>query len=220
LDRNKPEREEEKMRTELKPKEKLIHEFRLHWLVLLKPVFMFLLFVVATLIAFNFSVETGKVLLLITIIPLLVLVWKILDRRFNIWAVTTLRIIDESGVLSSNSKESPLDKINNISFHQSFVGRIFGYGDVQIQTAAEMGATTYSFIESPKLLKDTVTKYQENYRQLQITEQAEKLANAIKGNSEPTGDTKECPYCAETIKANAKFCRFCQKNLGTGKFSV
>jgi uncharacterized membrane protein YdbT with pleckstrin-like domain len=208
------------MRTELKPKEKLILEFRLHWLVLIKPAFMFLLFVVATVIAFNFSAETGKVLLLITVIPLLVLVWKVLDRRRNIWAVTTLRIIDESGVLSSNSKESPLDKINNISFHQSFMGRIFGYGDVQIQTAAEMGATTYSFIESPELLKDTVTEYQENYRQLQITEQAEKLAKAIKDNSGATGDTKECPYCAETIRANAKFCRFCQKNLDTGKFSV
>jgi uncharacterized membrane protein YdbT with pleckstrin-like domain len=208
------------MRTELKPKEKLIIEFRLHWFVILKPVLTFVFFIVATLIAFNFDVGTGKILLLMTIIPLLFLIWKILDRRFNIWAVTTLRIIDESGVLSSNSTESPLDKINNISFHQSLMGRIFGYGDVQIQTAAEMGATTYAFIESPRLLKDTVTKYQENYRQLQTTEQAEKLANAIKHESEPMGDTKECPYCAETIKVNAKFCRFCQKNLATGKYSV
>ncbi len=100
------------------------------------------------------------------------------------------------------------------------MGRIFGYGDVQIQTAAEMGATTYSFIETPGLLKDTVTKYQENYRQLQSTEQAEKVANAMKGNSEPTGDTKECSYCDETIKANAKFCRFCQKNLAPWKLSA
>ena len=75
------------MRTELKPQEILILEFRLHWLVLLKPVLMFLLFVVATLIAFNFSVDTGKVLLLITIIPLLVLVWKILDGNVAVEGV-------------------------------------------------------------------------------------------------------------------------------------
>ncbi len=32
-----------------------------------------------------------------------------------------------------------------------------------------------------------------------------------------TDATKDCPYCAETIKAAAKVCRFCGMNLGTGK---
>ena len=202
------------MRTELKPKEKLILELNRHWVVLLKPALFFLLFVIATFVAFGYSPKAGNYLLLITIIPFLFLFWKILVRHFDIWAVTNFRVIDEFGVLSRNSKESPLDKINNISFNQSLMGRIFGYGSVEIQTAAEMGATTYHLITSPKLLKDTVTEYQENYRHLQITEQADKLANAInKGHSGPAGDTKECPYCAETIKANAKLCRFCQKKL-------
>ena len=202
------------MRTKLKPNEKLILVLNRHWVVLLKPAFFSLLFVIATFVAFGYSPKAGNYLLLITIIPFLFLFWKILVRHFDIWAVTNFRVIDEFGVLSRNSKESPLDKINNISFNQSLMGRIFGYGSVEIQTAAEMGATTYHLITSPKLLKDTVTEYQENYRHLQITEQADKLANAInKGHSGPAGDTKECPYCAETIKANAKLCRFCQKKL-------
>jgi uncharacterized membrane protein YdbT with pleckstrin-like domain len=62
------------------------------------------------------------------------------------------------------SKESPLDKINNVEYEQSFWGRIFGFGDVDIQTAAEMGETTYELIHHPKLLKDTITNAQEEYK--------------------------------------------------------
>jgi uncharacterized membrane protein YdbT with pleckstrin-like domain len=76
-------------------------------------------------------------------------------------------------------RKVPLDKINNVEYDQTIWGRIFGYGNVDIQTAAELGETTYHLIHHPKLLKDTITHAQEEYKKTQITKQATQLAEAI-----------------------------------------
>ncbi len=91
-----------------------------------------------------------------------------------------MRVIDESGFFTRYSKESPLEKINNVEYTQSLLGRMFGYGDVEIQTAAELGETTYTMIQDPKLLKDTITFSQEEYKGTQVRNQAQQLADAIK----------------------------------------
>ena len=78
-----------------------------------------------------------------------------------------------------SSKKSPLDKINNVEYDQSIWGRLLGYGNVDIQTAAELGETTYELIHHPKLLKDTITHAQEEYKKNQLSSQATQLAKAI-----------------------------------------
>jgi uncharacterized membrane protein YdbT with pleckstrin-like domain len=201
------------MRTELKKEERKVLEIRKHWLVLAGPLLFSILFLYIAVLSFTYSSEVGIAFLIVTFIFVFYFVSKIFDRKVNIWIVTNLRVIDEYGVFSHNAKESPLDKINNVSYRQSLIGRIFNYGNVQIQTAAEIGATTYRFVTSPKLLKDTVTRCQDEFRQAQITDQAQKLAEAITGKQVASIDTKECPYCAEIIKAKAKICRFCGKEL-------
>ena len=66
-----------------------------------------------------------------------------------------------------------------MEYDQSIWGRLFGFGNVDIQTAAEMGETTYDWIHHPKLLKDTITHAQEEYKKAQINRQAHELARAI-----------------------------------------
>jgi len=44
-------------------------------------------------------------------------------------------------------------------------------------------------------------------------------AEPIQVAEKPPDDTKQCPFCAETIKAKARFCRFCGRNLETGELS-
>lgn len=168
------------MRTELKPEEKVILITRPHWFTL---VFSFIIGIAGI---------TGGILLSIFLMPVIgipvififavYLGYKLIERQRNIWAVTNMRVIDEEGVFSSDTKESPLDKINNVSYSQSFWGKIFGYGNVDIQTAAEIGETTYKDVEKPGKLKDAITTMQEEYKKIQMKRQAKEFADAI-GNS-------------------------------------
>ncbi len=162
------------MRTALKKDEKVLVIIRQHWLQLVLPIFAW----VITSILLVWFLPTGTALL-IALVALLFPLYEYINWKYNLWAVTNLRVVDESGFFSRYSKESPLDKINNVEYDQSFLGRLLGYGNVDIQTAAEMGETTYHLIHYPKLLKDTITHAQEEYKKNNIASQANLLAEAI-----------------------------------------
>ena len=177
------------MKTQLKKDEEVALIIRKHWFVLVKPVLWTLLFLTGAIAAYYYAGDTFEYNYIFVIGALLVFVWflyKFYERKSNLWAVTNLRIIDEYGVFTNNSKETPLDKINNVSFHQSFIGRIFSYGDVRIQSAAESGSTIHRMVEKPDVLKDTITEAQKLYKEQQILEQAKKLANAVGAESSST----------------------------------
>lgn len=164
------------MRTNLKKDEKLLLITRQHWIKLALPVCAWLLLVILLLILKWFIFSTG---FLIVLIAAIYPAYEYINWKYNLWAVTNVRVVDESGFFSRHSKESPLDKINNVEYAQSIWGRMLGYGNVDIQTAAEMGETTYNLIHAPKLLKDTITHAQEEYKKMQIGNQASQLAEAI-----------------------------------------
>lgn len=164
------------MRTALKKDEKLLLITRQHWIKLVLPVLAWLLLAVLVAVLNWFSTSTKFIIILITA---LVPFFMYLNWKHNLWAVTNMRVIDETGFITRYSKESPLDKINNVEYNQSLWGRIFGFGNVDIQTAAEMGETIYDLIHHPKLLKDTITHAQEEYKKAAVTQQANQLAEAI-----------------------------------------
>ena len=170
------------MRTELKKDEKVILITRPHWFTMVLK-FLFGLIGIAVGITFMFF-ALAIVGIPVAVVSAVYLSYKMLERNRNIWAVTNMRVIDEEGVFSSETKESPLDKINNVSYSQSFWGKIFGYGNVDIQTAAEIGETTYNNVEKPGKLKDAITTMQEEYKKMQMKNQAKEFAYAIGDSSD------------------------------------
>ena len=164
------------MRTELKTDEKKLIIIRQHWIKLVLPFFAWVLLGTLLLLLNWFTASVNLIIILVTAIYPMI---EYINWKYNLWCVTNMRVVDESGFFTRYSKESPLDKINNVEYDQSIWGRLLGFGNVDIQTAAELGETTYKLIHHPKLLKDTITRAQEEYKKTQIANQATQLAEAI-----------------------------------------
>lgn len=160
------------MKTTLKDGEEVALETRKHFFTLWLPIMVTAIALTVTLIFWGWT-------FILLIVALLWLAYKMMERNHNIWVVTNLRIIDEEGIFNVSTKESPLDKINNVSYSATIFGRIFGYGNVEIQTAAETGSTVYYMVESPRELKDVITQMQEDYKTLLSRRQAKEMAESL-----------------------------------------
>jgi len=150
------------MRTKLQPGETVALIVRKHWLVLLKPALFFagvLLYLpVRHVRILGFEALLNYLLPYAAAVSGVLFLYRYLDRRVNIWAVTNERLIDEWGILTHKSKENPLDKINDIVVEQTILGRLFGYGGISVQTAAKAGETIIDFVERPEELKQTINE--------------------------------------------------------------
>ena len=200
------------MRTTLRESEKVILQVEKHWVVLIKSWSVFVGSVILLAAAFiaNGQLARNFFMFLIGAVVFagLYLWYAIAERRVDIWVVTNLRVIDESGIITHQIKESPLDKINNVQYRQTFAGRMLDFGDVEIQTAAEQGATINQFVSHPKLLHDTVVIMQ---GKLKDTENAKDRCGYE--HAPQSDDETECPFCAEVVKKKAKVCKHCGRDL-------
>jgi uncharacterized membrane protein YdbT with pleckstrin-like domain len=43
--------------------------------------------------------------------------------------------MSKTGILRTEVKTTPLDKVNNVNVSQSFFGNMLGYGDIEVTTA-------------------------------------------------------------------------------------
>jgi uncharacterized membrane protein YdbT with pleckstrin-like domain len=113
---------------------------------------------VYTLLVLNPLVLLGYLLLIFPLISLLrdVLIWS--GRKY---VVTNRRVMQLSGVFNKNVTDSSLDKVNDVKMSQSFLGRVFGYGDIEILTASELGVNKFTHIGKPIQYKSAMINAKE-----------------------------------------------------------
>jgi membrane protein YdbS with pleckstrin-like domain len=92
----------------------------------------------------------------ISIPPLLAIVLiEEIQRRSIAYTITSRRVIMERGILSKDRHEVRISDIREVNLDQTFVGRIFGFGTVGLDTAAEVGGDiNMEYIPDPRRVMD------------------------------------------------------------------
>ena len=113
------------------------------------------LFIVVVLVLANVDTQSTLGQGTYWVIALVFLVWaawlvlKYFQWVMTYFVVTSRRVIYRTGVLSKKGVEIPLERINNINFHQRIIDRIIGAGDLDIESAGRDGQSHFDFVRHP-----------------------------------------------------------------------
>jgi len=66
------------------------------------------------------------------------------------FVLTTDRLIYRKGVVSRQGKEIPLERLNDVSFHQSLLQRVLGAGDLLVESGGERGQQQFGHFAHPQ----------------------------------------------------------------------
>lgn len=144
------------------PEEKVIFRTHPHWLILVGPeicvgilavlLIKYLPFLLETLepnLALKISLILGGALAFAGIV--IFLGWICVN-----YYLTNFRLIDQRGIIGKRIMSIPLKRIQNVKCQFGIWGRIFGFGDLEIESAGTYGKITFHFIPSPRKFKEKI----------------------------------------------------------------
>ena len=135
--------------------EEIVFDLKPHWVAVVPSVFWTLVAIVAVVVSFVFLNGTlALVALGVAILGwLFVAVPPFVKWQFTHFVLTTDRLITRHGVIAKNSKEIPLERINDVAFSQGILDRVLGAGDLLIESAGERGQSRISHVRNPERIQ-------------------------------------------------------------------
>jgi uncharacterized membrane protein YdbT with pleckstrin-like domain len=94
--------------------------------------------------------------LIALLIPIVWFGWEFLQWWAEEYLITTTRVVQTEGLVNKHTKDSALEKINDITLNQSVLGRILNYGDLAIITGSDMGTNVLKRLAKPVEFKKTL----------------------------------------------------------------
>ena len=96
--------------------------------------------------------------------------WRTTD-----FVLTSDRLVTRSGILSRQTREIPLERINDLACHQSLFERVIHAGDLMIESAGERGQETFPNVADPFTVQNTIHKAIEDATTVRPTNGADSI---------------------------------------------
>lgn len=122
----------------LQPGETVVHRTRLHWIVFAQSAVL-LIAAVALAIGANFVASSDLAMVMLIAAALLggvgviVFLATLLRRLTTELAITDRRVIHKRGLIKRHTLEMNLAKVESVRVSQSILGRMLGYGEVEVR---------------------------------------------------------------------------------------
>ena len=121
----------------LLPSERVIYETGLHWLIFGRAILVLLLAVALAIGALYAPADASLPLLFaaaaVAFCGFLLFVAALLRRAGTELAVTDQRVVLKRGLIARHTIEMNRGKVESVDVDQSLIGRILGYGTVQVR---------------------------------------------------------------------------------------
>ena len=141
----------------LATEERIVRRERQHWLWPILETVRSILVLVGAVVVFAIGLAIGgtfgQILAWLAIVLLVVgLVWlgtAVIRWLNEEYVITTRRVVQAGGVLNKHEADSSLDKINDAEISVPLLGRLLGFGDLEVMTASESGIERFRLLRDP-----------------------------------------------------------------------
>jgi uncharacterized membrane protein YdbT with pleckstrin-like domain len=155
--------------------ERILLIARQHWFRLLSTIFLEIILILAIvggttvlLVKDQGSQPYAALIYLLVLLPLTTMTRDILVWANREYIITNRRVMQISGVFSKTVTDSSLEKVNDVKMHQSTLGRLFDYGDIEILTASELGVNLFQRISEPVKFKTAMLNAKERLSSAEV----------------------------------------------------
>jgi uncharacterized membrane protein YdbT with pleckstrin-like domain len=146
----------------LSPGEEIRSQFRPHWSRIAREGLLSILVLVLIILIAIQGLSWGGWVIVGLIAAWFVIVIAGLIRWWTTQhVITNERLIHRTGLIAKAGKEIPLEVINDVTFTQSMFERVFGTGDLLIESAGTHGQSRYSDIPDPERVQSLIYEVRE-----------------------------------------------------------